>query len=83
MNKPMTCEICGKNSMLQQHHLFSQSKVNKKLYPDFIHDKRNIMILCADCHLNGAIKKYTEQEFCEVMGIEVRSKTGKQRMKNV
>lgn len=79
MNK---CSICKKSQVLfiQRHHLFSQTNVNKRLYPDFIHDNRNILIVCADCHLTKTIPKYTEKEFCKVMGITPRSKT--ERFKN-
>jgi len=36
----------------------------------------NIMYLCNDCHLNKSIPKLTEKEFCEILGIEPRSKSG-------
>jgi 5-methylcytosine-specific restriction endonuclease McrA len=72
------CELCGKKKANHLHHLFSQTKLNKKLYPDFIHDVKNLMLLCYDCHLNKKVPKFTEIEFCRIMAIEPRSKTGKE-----
>ena len=60
----------------QTHHLFSQTKLNKKLYPDYIHDERNLMYLCNSCHLTKPIPKLSEREFAELMGIKTRSKSG-------
>ena len=72
----MKCELCSKPAT-DIHHLFSKTKLNKKMYPDYIHDKRNFMYLCNDCHLNKFIPKLTEIEFCEIMGILPRTKSGK------
>lgn len=68
------CVLCGTDRKLQRHHLFSQTKVNKRLYGDLIHHPSNIVFACADCHLNSPIPKYTEAEFCAVLGITPRSK---------
>jgi len=75
------CAICKEPcSLIQRHHLFSQTKVNKRLYPEHIHRPENIINVCVDCHLNKPIPKYTEREFCEVMGIAPRSKTERMRL---
>jgi len=70
-----SCELCGELAT-DRHHKFSQSKVAKKLYPDYIHDPRNLVYLCNSCHLTKPIPKYSEREFCEIMGIKTRSKSG-------
>ena len=70
----MICEVCHSKQASQDHHLFSQTKANKKLYGDLIHNRRNLMRICADCHLTKPIPKFTEVEFCMVMGIRPRSK---------
>lgn len=72
----MICQICG-GIATDRHHLFSQTKLNRRLYGKLIDDERNIMYLCNGCHLNKSIPKMTEREFCEVMGIEIRSKSGR------
>lgn len=46
-------------------------------------DPKNIMILCIDCHLNKPIPKWNEREFAGALGIEIRSKTGKQTEKRI
>jgi hypothetical protein len=61
--------------MVQTHHLFSQTKLNKKLYGKLIDDPRNIKYLCEKCHLWSVIPKLNENEFCEMLGIPARSKT--------
>ena len=68
------CEVCKVRPAEHAHHLFSQSRWAKKLYGDLIHDPRNIMYLCASCHLNDKIPKLTETQFCERLGIEKRGK---------
>ena len=55
--------------------MFSQTKQNRKLYGKLIDDLRNIMPVCADCHPKAP--HLTEREFCERLGIETRSKSGK------
>jgi 5-methylcytosine-specific restriction endonuclease McrA len=72
----MKCELCGTTENLTMHHAFSKTKVNVKLYPEYIHDQRNIIIYCLDCHLNKPIIKFSERQFCQIMGIEMRSKLG-------
>lgn len=73
----MECKICGSTKYLQKHHMFSQSKLNIKLYSrKLIDDPKNIMTLCINCHLYKTIPKWNEKEFCEALGIKPRSKTG-------
>lgn len=78
----MMCDNCGIRTGNESHHLFSQTKLNKKLYPEFIHHKDNIIFLCYDCHHNKPVKKWNEKQFCEHFGIEPRSKSGKQKIIN-
>ena len=68
------CWSCRKKIASEIHHLFPQSKLNKKLYPDYIHDPRNLQKLCYSCHHDKPVAHYSELEFCRVMGIEPRSK---------
>jgi len=67
------------------HHLFSKTITNLRVYgKELINDEKNLQYLCYACHhglkqSNGwdpaPLKKYTEREFIEVMGIEPKSKT--------
>ncbi len=75
MNLP--CQVCKKNIATEAHHLLPQRKMYKKLYPDYIHDSRNLMYVCHDCHQFKGVPSITEKEFCDIMGIEIRSKVGK------
>lgn len=75
-----TCEVCGENPATQEHHLYSQTKMNKKLYGELIHHPRNKLRVCEDCHMTKPIPKFTEREFCDALDITPRSKTG--RMQN-
>ena len=70
------CKLCGKKAD-HRHHLFSQTVWARKLYKNLLEEKSNIIFLCADCHLNKPIPKKTEKEFCDDLGIKVRSKTGR------
>lgn len=78
----MRCEKCKTNMATQKHHLFSQTKLNKKLYSKHIHHDDNIMLLCEGCHLCKSVPKWTELEFCSHFGIEPKSKSGKQKKYN-
>jgi len=72
----MLCSICMINKATEQHHLYSQTKLAKKLYPEYIHQPKNLLELCSPCHLNQSIPKLTELQFCELFGIIPRSKSG-------
>jgi hypothetical protein len=69
------CQICHKNKASQKHHLLSKKTKYVQLYPEFIHDKRNIMEVCADCHLVVGSQKLSELEFCQMFKIRPRSKS--------
>jgi hypothetical protein len=80
----MMCE--GENcydKATERHHKFSQTKLNKKLYADYIHHSDNIMFLCYNCHHNKPVFKWTEIQFCNHFGIEPRTKTGKDLAKKM
>jgi len=81
--KKGTCEVCGKHGQVQFHHRFPQTKVNKKLYPEYIHDKKNIVIICEPCHLWKEIPRWSEKEFCQALGIEPKSKSSVMRAMRV
>ena len=70
-----SCAICHEKPAAQMHHMFSQTKVNRRMYGKMIDDSRNMMPVCADCHPKAP--HLSEREFCERLGIETRSKTGK------
>lgn len=72
------CQVCYTHPADQLHHKFSQTKWAKRLYGELIHDPRNLMQVCADCHASHASPKlvhWSEQEFCQALGIDSRSKT--------
>jgi 5-methylcytosine-specific restriction endonuclease McrA len=75
MNRP--CEVCKEKVATEQHHRFSQTKWAKKLYGSLIHHEANLMALCYDCHHNKPLDKWSEKEFCQALGIAIRSKTGR------
>ena len=78
MKARRVCENCGTTENIHKHHLYSQTKQARELYGKLLDDPRNIVYLCNDCHVGGAsIPKLTEREFCTMLGIEVRSKSGR------
>jgi hypothetical protein len=70
------CEQCYSRPAVHRHHVFIQSKINRKLYGKLIDDSKNIQRLCCECHLNKPVKHFSEKEFCALFGIQTRSKTG-------
>ena len=75
------CEICNNNLATQRHHLYAQYKRHRKLYPEYIDHPDNIMLVCADCHLNSSVPHKNELDFCDMFGIVPRSKSGLQAYK--
>lgn len=39
------------NKADELHHRVSKSKVNQKMFPNFIHSPINLIPLCNDCHI--------------------------------
>jgi hypothetical protein len=70
------CELCGKRISEHRHHKLSQSKMYRKLYGVLLDRPENIMYLCSVDHLNKAIPKWNEIQFCIALGITPRSKIG-------
>ena len=73
----MLCEICKERQAEHKHHMFSNTKLNRKLYGKHIDRSENIMFVCSVCHLNKSIPKLTEKEFVDILGIGIRSKSGR------
>ena len=75
----MICEKCNEQLGSEKHHLFPNTKRNRKLYGVLLDDRKNIRYLCYRCHHghNGRVDHISEREFCERLGIETRSKSGK------
>lgn len=79
------CEKCLEKGVCRQstggrHHKFSKTygkTGTAKIYKDVIDHPDNIIYLCYDCHMWKSLEKWTEKEFCEKMGIEPRTKSGK------
>ena len=69
------CEMCGEVQAAEWHHLFPQTKLNKKLYGELIHKDINIIGVCHRCHESAT--HMSEREVCEKLGIPTRSKSGK------
>jgi len=78
-NNLKLCEICKKKIATHGHHKFPQTKKNHSLYPEHIHDHRNIQNCCFWCHIGHSkgLIKWSEIEFCDALGIEPRSKEGR------
>jgi len=55
------CKQCPKQAD-QIHHLLSNTKVNKRLYPLFVNSIFNLKALNNDCHLNKPIPKITPRQ---------------------
>jgi hypothetical protein len=57
--------------------MFSQTKINRKLYGELLDRKENIIYICEGCHLWKPIPKLSEAMFCKALGIEPRGKCQK------
>lgn len=53
-----------------RHHMFSNTKQNRRKYGKLIDHTGNIMYLCSICHLNKSIPKMKEREFRKKMGFD-------------
>lgn len=74
MKNPI-CNVCNTRPSTEIHHLLSKSY--ETYYPDFIHHEDNLIAICGICHLNKSIPRLSEIDFCLLMGIEPRTKSGK------
>jgi len=73
------CE-CSKGCLetaMQHHHLFSQTNANRKLYGDLVDEDENIKFVSNKCH--EKMGHFTEIEFCDALGIEIRSKVAQNK----
>lgn len=71
------CEICNNTFGIQRHHKFPQRKWARKLYGALIDNPRNIQWVCSNCHASHAstdLIMWTEKDFCNALGIGIRSK---------
>ena len=68
------CHICFEKPAQQIHHKFPQTDNNRELYGELLDDPENTLPVCCDCHPKA--EHYTEKEFCDILGIEPRSKSG-------
>jgi hypothetical protein len=76
------CDCCKKNLATQKHHKFPQRKWAKNLYGDLIHDNRNLQDVCYNCHIGDEHPRlihWTEKQFCDALGIQMKSKIGRQK----
>lgn len=73
------CEKCGRPAT-EMHHKFSQTKVARHMYLDYIHHPDNIQYLCYDCHHNKPVDKWTEIEFCMHFRIKPKSVSATQKI---
>ena len=84
------CESCYDHKATQRHHKFPNTVPNNRTYGagnpfdgiDWINDARNIQNTCEACNVSHAghgsgLKVWSERKFCEVLGIEQRSKSKK------
>jgi len=79
----LKCEICNSIYLVGRHHKFPQHKANRKLYPEFIDDVRNLQFACVDCHAGHRspdLIHWNELDFCREMGIIPRSKLMRPRI---
>ena len=80
MNPICECEdkFCFRPSCGKPHHLFSQTKLNRKLYPEYIDHYDNLEAMSNHCHANSK-KHLSEVAFCNMFNIKPRSKSGKNK----
>jgi hypothetical protein len=71
------CEDCHEEPATETHHFFENTKDNRALYGKLLDDPKNTIRLGYKCHHDKNPGHISEQKFCELMGIETRSKTGK------
>jgi len=48
------CPICQKREAEQRHHVFPQTKMNRKTYGYLLDEPFNIILVCCDCHAGHA-----------------------------
>jgi hypothetical protein len=70
------CVKCYERPAVHRHHIFENTKLNRKLYGKLLDNDPNIQYLCEGCHLNDSVDHMGEEAFCAMMDIEVRSKSG-------
>ena len=69
--KSLTCHRVA----TAKHHLFSDTKANRKKYgKSAIDSDKNIIFIDNGCHITRTILKFSELEFCEALGIEKAGK---------
>jgi hypothetical protein len=74
----MLCECCKKNIATQKHHRLPQTKLYKKLYPEYINHPDNIQMVCTHCHVSHRspnLEIWKELRFCDHFKIVPRSKS--------
>ena len=71
------CATFYEDHLIEQHHLFPQTKQNKKNYPDIIHHPFNRFETCEECHKTKGVIRLTEIQFCMLMETTPRTKQGK------
>ena len=74
------CQSCNIRVAVHEHHKLSQTKLYKRIYPEYIHHPDNLVYLCYGCHEgspDNPLPKWTEEEFCRHFNIKVRSKSKK------
>jgi len=62
-------EVCGylcwneecNNRAEELHHMLSQSKINKRKFPLFIHSPFNLVPLCSICHHGKTLPRIDER----------------------
>ena len=70
------CEKCHIRVAVHRHHKFSQTKHNRRTYPEYIDHPDNLVHLCYKCHEIDEPERWAEPEFCTHFGIAIRSKSG-------
>lgn len=67
----MICEICKKEPATQIHHVFPNTRHNRKTYGRFLINHRwNTQWACDDCNVSHAkARNIGEREFCKMMKI--------------
>ena len=71
-----SCKNPEKNyTVVSDHHILRQDKINKKAYPEYIHRRDNLKkSICNKCHENAP--NQNEVEFCRERRLYPRTKAG-------
>ena len=64
---------CG-NQVFTVYRKYPKTKISNNLYFEYIDSCDNIIFLCKSCSVSKKLPVWSEKDFCDHFGIEIRSK---------